>query len=340
MRLAIGSMLLSLTLLTNVPGAQEAPKPKELVWTHAFDLASRRFMELDFTKETQKFGVEAFKDNNNGKGLYISQTGSLAAAADGFLELKLPLTVKGPEWFNGLDLPARRAGEEKFETAKVHSMEVFRDPNTENWIYITDKGNIAVASAKAKAAGGDKRPKWLHSVDLSVRKGGVMDWKDAAKFGIEVYRDGTTGNLIYISDTGAIAVLPEAGDGKTESEGKTPEWVHGLDLKCRKHNEPEFSKDTRKFGVEVFVDTNNGNLIFLCETGNLAVTRGPKDLQTPTAKTKEPDWTHGLNIKARKFGEREFSDKTTVYGAEVFRENNLGVILYVGETGAIAAIKK
>ncbi len=201
---------------------------------------------------------------------------------------------------------------------------------------------IAVASAKAKAAGGDKRPKWLHSVDLSVRKGGVMDWKDAAKFGIEVYRDGTTGNLIYISDTGAIAVLPDAGDGKSESEGKTPEWVHGLDLKCRKHNEPEFSKDTRKFGVEVFVDTNNGNLIFLCETGNLAVNKAqvPRILQTPTAKTKEPDWTHGLNIKRASLAKVGILRQNHRLRAEVFRENNLGVILYVGETGAIAAIKK
>ena len=44
-------------------------------------------------------------------------------------------------------------------------------------------------------------------MDLRVRKGGVKEWKDAAKFGIEVYRDNTTGNLVYISETGAIAVV-------------------------------------------------------------------------------------------------------------------------------------
>ena len=339
MRFGICCMLLALTLFTNVPGAQEQPKPKELQWTHAFDLACRRFGELDFTKDTQKFGVEAFKDNNNGLGLFISQVGSLAAGR-GFQELKLPLDSKGPEWITGLDLPARAAGDNSFDKAKVHSMEVFRDPNTDNWIYITEKGYLAVASAKARAtSSGAKGPKWIHSVDLRVRKGGVKDWTDAAKFGIEVYRDNTTGSLIYISETGAIAVLPDAGDGKTEPEGKAPNWVHGLDLKCRKYNEPDFTNTTRKFGVEVFQDANNGNLIFLCETGNLAVTPGPKNLQAPTAKTKEPDWTHGLNIKARKFGEREFSEKTTVHGAEVFRENNLGVILYIGESGSLAAVK-
>src|SRR6202023_4228010 len=101
----------------------------------------------DFTKETQRFGVEAFRDSNNSLGVYLSQVGSLAAAR-GFQDLKLPLQSKGPEWITGLDLPARKAGEEKFDNAKVHSMEVFRDPNTENWLYVTEKGYLAAASAK------------------------------------------------------------------------------------------------------------------------------------------------------------------------------------------------
>ena len=315
-------------------------KPKELQWTHAFDLSCRRLGELDFTKETQKFGVEAFKDNNNNLGLFISQVGSLGTGV-GFEALKLPLESKGPDWLTGLDLPARKAGEEKFDTAKVHAMEVFRDPNTDNWVYVTERGYVAVAAAKSKGPpGGDKKPKWTHSVDLRVRKGGVKPWKDAAKIGIEVYRDNTTGNLIYISEIGAIATIGDASDGKPATEGKAPEWLHGLDLACRKHNEPSFTKDTRKFGVEVFVDTNNGNLIFLCETGTLAVTAGPKDIKSPTTNVKEPVWTHGLNLKVRKAGEKEFSDKTAVYGAEVFRDENLGVTLYVAETGSISVTAK
>jgi hypothetical protein len=320
--------------------AEAQQKPKELLWTHAFDLACRRLNELEFTKETQKFGVEAFKDTNNGLGLFLSQVGSLASGR-GFQDLKLPLESKGPEWITGLDLPARKAGEESFESARVHSMEVFRDANTDNWLYITEKGYLAVSSTKVKTAtSGDKKPKWTHSVDLRVRKGGVKDWQDAAKFGIEVYRDNATGNLIYICETGAIAVLPDTEGAKPAAEGKAPAWLHGLDLACRKHNEPSFTKDTRKFGVEVFLDANNGNLIFLGETGNLAVAPAPKDIKAPTVSVKEPIWTHGLNLKVRKAGEKEFSDKTTVYGAEVFREENLGVTLYVGETGSIAAVRK
>jgi hypothetical protein len=334
LRALMTGLVCALILAGMAPTAAGQPKPKELVWTHAFDLGCRRWGELDFTKDTQKFGVEAFKDTNNGLGLFLSQVGSLAAGR-GFQNLKLPLESKGPDWITGLDLPARKAGEEKFDNAKVHSMEVFRDPNTDNWVYIAEKGYLAVAPAKA-ATSANKKPLWRHSVDLRVRKGGVKDWHDAAKFGIEVYRDNATANLIYISETGSIAALPDQGDMPT-AEGKAPAWLHGLDLACRKHNEPSFTKDTRKFGVEVFLDANNGNLIFLCETGNLAVTPGPKNVKAPTAPVKEPVWTHGLNLKVRKAGEKEFSDRTTVYGAEVFREENLGVILYVAETGSIAA---
>src|SRR5438270_13934301 len=76
--------------------ADAQPKPKELLWSHAFDLACRRLGELDFTKETQRFGVEAFKDTNNDLGLFLSQVGSLAAGR-GFQDLKLPLETKSPE---------------------------------------------------------------------------------------------------------------------------------------------------------------------------------------------------------------------------------------------------
>jgi len=328
-------------LLIGVPlvlTSQEQQELKKVTGTHAFDLACRKFGEPEITKQTQRLGVEAFQDGNNGLGIYVTQTGSLAVAR-GFQDLKLPLASKNPEWVTGLDLPARAAGEVNFDNAKVHSMEVFRDPHTDNWIFITEKGQLAVAAAGGKtASAADKRPKWTHSVDLRVRKGGVKDWKDAVKFGIEVYRHGSTGNLIYISETGSIAVIHD--NGRTAADGKAPSWLHGLDLYCRKHDEPDFTKETRKLGVEVFLDTNNGNLIFITENGTLAVTAGPATVNAPTPDIKEPKWMHGLNLKARKAGEKEFSDRTTVYGAEVFRDENVGVMLYVCETGAIATLRK
>jgi hypothetical protein len=343
---------LVLTFLVASPAPQafaQKQKPKEPLWTHAFDLSCRKFGESEFTDKTQKFGVEVFKDTNTGSGLYVSQVGSFAAAA-GFDGITAAIKgSKGPEWISGLDLPSRKAGEKEFtKDTRVYSMEVFYDANVGNWVYITNngqvkdpKGNVSAAPAPKgvkPAPGNLKAPKWLHSVDLSCRKGGVREWQNAHKFGIEIYRDNNTGNLIYICDTGAISVLPDKRESKT-ADGKAPVWLHGLDLYCRKYDEMDFTKMTRKFGVEVFRDENNGNLIYLSETGDLAVLPSPnKDLKAPTPNVKEPKWTHGLNLSCRKAGEKEFTPKTRVYGAEVFRDENTGVTLYIAETGSITAI--
>lgn len=319
---------------TNLAAQQ---KPKDLQWTHAFDLSCRSYGKAEFDKDTPKFGVEAFRDNNNNLGLYISQAGSIGLGG-GFKDLKLPLASKGPDWITGLDLPARDAGVKEFKKdTKVHAMEIFRDPNVSNWLYITEKGNLATTAAKSAAAGGNKAPKWVHSVDLLVRKGGNREWKDALKYGIEVYRDGNTGNLVYICQTGHVAVIPEAAE--TKGDGKAPEWLHGLDLACRKHNEPNFTKDTRKFGVELFRDENNGNLMFLTETGSLAVTPGNTAFKAPTPKVAEPHWTHGLNVKCRAVGEKEFSEKTRTFGIEVFRDENVTATIYINELGNIAVMR-
>ena len=319
-------------------------KPKELQWTHAFDLSCRPFGKANFDKDTPKFGVEAFRDSNNGLGLYLSQAGSIAVGG-GFQDLKVPLTSKGPDWITGLDLPARAAGVKEFtKETKTHSMEIFRDPNTSNWLFITEKGNLATSAARRPAAGGANAPKWVHSVDLLVRRGGNREWKDALKYGIEVYRDANSGNLVYICQTGQIAILPRSqaelgNERETKGDGKAPEWLHGLDLACRKYNEPNFTKDTRKVGIEIFRDENNGNLMFITETGSLAVTPGNPAFKTPTPMVSEPQWTHGLNVKCRTVGEKEFSDTTRTFGIEVFRDENVAATIYINELGNIAVMR-
>lgn len=320
--------------------AQKLPKPIEPLWSHAFDLKCRKYGETEFTDKTEKFGVEVFKDANTGYGLYVSQAGSFAAAP-GFDAVSAAIkNSKGPEWVAGLDLPCRKAGEKEFtKDTKVYAMEVFLDSNTGNWVYLTDKATLSACAAPKgfkSPTGGLKAPKWLHSVDLSCRKGGVKEWKDAIKFGLEIYRDANTGNVIYISETGAIAVVPEKTEAKID--GKAPVWLHGLDLYCRQHNEMDFTKKTRKFGIEVFRDETNGNLIYISETGDLTVVPSTKNLTAPTPQVKEPVWTHGLNLSCRKAGEPNFTDKTRVYGAEIFRDDNTGMTLYLAETGSITAV--
>jgi len=43
-------------------------------------------------------------------------------------------------------------------------------------------------------------------------------------------------------------------------------------------------------------------------------------------------------VKARKFGEKDFSERQSI-GGEVFRDDNVGAILTISETGAISAIR-
>lgn len=330
------SVLIGVLLL--VCGSAPAQVPKELQWSHAFDLAVRKYGEAEFSKQTQKFGVEAFKDDNNGLAVYVSEKGGLAVS-EGFQGVKAPAGNKGPDWLTGLDLPTRRAGQKEFtKDTKVHCLEVFRDPNIDTWLFISDSAEVAASRAKGRASGGARAPKWSHSFDVSCRKGGIKDWKGAAKFGIEVYRDDNTSDLIYLcGESGAIAVIP--AEGEVSGDGKAPEWLHGLDLSCRRATEASFSKDTARLGVEVYRDEAAGNLLFISENGSLAVVRARAGLKAPTANVREPRWSHGLNVKCRAYGEKEFSDKTRVFGIEVFRDDNVGAILYVNELGKISAAR-
>lgn len=54
-------------------------------------------------------------------------------------------------------------------------------------------------------------------------------------------------------------------------EAKGSKWLHGLELRVRKGGEAYFSKDTRKFGIEVYLDENTKQWIYISETGSIAV---------------------------------------------------------------------
>ncbi len=56
-----------------------------------------------------------------------------------------------------------------------------------------------------------KKPKWTHAFDLKCREYGQEDWDKAKSFGIEVFKDENNDNLIYISQSGSIAVVPARG---------------------------------------------------------------------------------------------------------------------------------
>src|SRR5947209_518247 len=100
---------------------------------------------------------------------------------------------KARQWAYAFDLSCRKFGEQEFtKDTKTYSLEVFRDGNTGNWLYVTEAGKLASAAGKKDFAAPPslKAPQWLHSMDLRSRKAGVKEWtKETPAYGIEVYRD-------------------------------------------------------------------------------------------------------------------------------------------------------
>jgi hypothetical protein len=190
-----------------------APVPAGLVTDkgpalhHAMDLRVRLPEQLEF-KDAKRFGVEAFKDENTGGLIYITETGAIAAAA----APATPPDTKnqpGPKALYGLDLRVRGADEPEFtEKTKRIGVEVFEDPTGKALMYITEAGYIAVVP-QAKLVEGARGVTWKSAMGLRARKGGQEKFEEAKKYGIEVFLDNRTENLIFISETGSIAVLPK-----------------------------------------------------------------------------------------------------------------------------------
>ena len=65
------------------------------------------------------------------------------------------------------------------------------------WV-VSDLSNNVV-TAQEKKDGASRDPKWLHAMELRARKAGEIDWKDAKKHSIEVFRDENNGNRLYVN---------------------------------------------------------------------------------------------------------------------------------------------
>ncbi len=79
--------------------------------------------------------------------------------------------------------------------------------------------------------------------------------------------------MLYVSETGAIACVSAGLSGLPESGTKVkgPEWQRAMTLDCRAPGEKDFTKATKRYGVEVFLDPNTGNTVYISETGSLSV---------------------------------------------------------------------
>jgi hypothetical protein len=267
--------------IATVPKSQvekDADKLKGPEWRHGMKLRARRAGEKEFTSNATQFGVEVFRDANDGNSVYVCETGSISvvAAKEG-KDRAANAAAQAPAWKNGMELRVRKAGEAEFNsnTTKI-GVEVFEDANNGNIVYVTAKGGVAALPAsQVKADASKKAAGWRYGLDMAARKADEKEFdKDARKYGVEVFLDEGFGAVLYVCETGAIAAVPYAQaptlPGPTDKV-LAPEWRRGLALACRKAGEADFTQAARRYGVEAFLDPNTGNTLYISETGSIAV---------------------------------------------------------------------
>jgi hypothetical protein len=198
---------------------------------------------------------------------------------------------------------------------------------------------IGLSALQAAPAPPSADPVFKHGLELRVRHVGEADFSDKTKkIGVEFYLDGAGGNGLYLDEAGELAALPAKLVGVGDAAAKAPDWSHAMELAARKSGEKDFTKETHKYGVEVFVDANNGNYLYVSETGSLAVVPAKFGVAKAGKEVKPPQWKNAMELRVRKAGEPDFNDKTKKIGVEVYLDANNGNIVYLSETGSIAVL--
>jgi hypothetical protein len=326
-------LLTGVLAAVQLPSARAQDKVKPPEWKHGMDVKARKASEDKFDAKTQKYGIEVFVDPNTGKLAYITEGGNLAVLSG---------TAGGdkseePEWRHGLRLRVRKAGEADFsDKTKEYGVEVYRDKNSNNLVYITETGSVAVVPGGNEPAPKEvKKPDWRHGLEMPVRKAGEAEFTEkTTRYGMEVFVDANNGNVVYINETGAIAVVPGAGLPARPDKVKSPEWKHAMELKVRDAGANDFNDKTPKIGIEVYYDPNADKSVVISQTGAISVLNG----KTADGKNKNPDWKHGLEMAARKAGQKEFDKNTPKFGIEVYSDEITNALIYIVQTGAVSAV--
>jgi hypothetical protein len=310
--------------------AQPAPPARPIALIYGHDLRVRPGGQKDFTKDTPRIGVEFFHDAANGCLLALSEAGDVTAIAFASLGEKAEA-----QWLFAHDLRVRRSDEARFtQETKTLGVEVFRDLASGKLLYVSEAKTIALADAPTEITT-DRQPAFHHGLVIPVRPADKTDWTAAKKFGVEAFRDGNTGGLIYLSETGSLATAAAPATSAAVNSPQSPQPLHGLSLRVRKADEPDFSDTTRRLSVEVYADPNTGGVLYVSETGSVAAVPAPAMVKTGEKVT----WKGAFNLKARRGGETDF-DKAARYGVEVFEDSNTGYLVYACETGSIAVVAK
>jgi hypothetical protein len=226
-----------------------------------------------------------------------------------------------------LDLKVRKAAEKRFsDSTRTLTVEVFVEPKSGRLLYVGDGGKALAVVAGEKAPNREAAaPKWLHRLTLPVR--GWDEKKFTARtptVGVEVYRDESTGLLVYVSELGGLAVVRPP---RELARGQAPKALYRLPLKVRRAGENDFSRPALRCNVEVHRDESTGCLVYVAGHGAIAAL--PRAKARGGKGARPPVWSHGQDLKVRRLDEETFSAKTPVVGVEAYRDENARALLYI-----------
>jgi hypothetical protein len=188
---------------------------------------------------------------------------------------------------------------------------------------------LLCALAVAVAGGAEPELAKQYGLEVELRKEGRPRAVE-----IVVYRDTNTEVAYYATpDRKALATADQlALDARKEPV--RAKWVRRFDLPVRDWDAKEFAADTPKVLVEVFYDTAGNELVYVSESGALAVVDEPAG----AAKVAAPRWLYRLPLKVRPAGENDFTRAPIKINVEVYLHEPTGHLLYVGHNGSLAVV--
>lgn len=317
--------IVCLLLLPRLVPAAERDKEVQAEELYRLDLRARKPAEKEMPRDRRPVAVRVFLDRDGGRLFYVADGGNvLAVVAAGKDAGKSK--DKAPRLSHRLLLPVRSVDEEKFgEGTAKRSVEVYRDENNGNLIYLTPEGAIAVvAGVKAMADKTDKGTKWLGRLRMKVRESGEDFTRALLRCSVEVYRDENTGCVIYAADKGGIAALTIDKAG----EAREAEWTHALSFKARAPAEEDFTEKTAAFDAEVYRDEPRGTYVYVTPSFRLTVVPARR-------KVAASDKLDGVRWERRVGPKGAGAEK---WSAEEFFNPNTGDRLFVTAGGALAAL--
>jgi hypothetical protein len=289
------------------------------------DVPCRPAGEREFTAKTPRFTVELYGER--GAGLGITAAGNICVTPDVRPDERKNPTV--PHWLYRFELGRAREGDIPRVKGGVIGVETYRERNFGRTLYVSQTGHLAFAPGKVEKTVAAPAPaKPLHRADVAIGKGQV--WRVAA------FHDANSGNVIYASDTGGLAVVPGAQEPPA---GRGLQRWYQLDLKCRKgraRSEGAGKPELIALRVAVYRDDSAGAWIYVSETGALAAARTAAKARTPPKEPLPPRPSHGFQLIARPYSEVEPFGSYRHVGVECYRDANTGCAVYITETGALA----